>query len=76
MSKRVQPRTIQNPDDFVRFLNGPDFKCPVPAKIDHSKSGLVRISDPQCSLQTNEHLNFLQTLNFQNMGLFVGYLLL
>jgi hypothetical protein len=34
----------------VWFFNGPIFGCPVPAEIDHSKTGLVGFSDGHCKL--------------------------
>jgi hypothetical protein len=39
-------------DNFVWFFNGPVFGCPVPAKIDHLKSGLVRYLEVLCKILT------------------------
>jgi hypothetical protein len=32
----------------VRVSNGPAFKCPGPVENDHSKAGMVRLSDAYC----------------------------
>ena len=40
--------TYSSPDQFIRYSNGPVIRCPVPAKIDHSNTRLVRYSDPNC----------------------------
>jgi hypothetical protein len=37
-----------SPDQFVRYSNGV-VRCPVPTKIDHLNTRLVRYSDPHCS---------------------------
>jgi hypothetical protein len=34
---------------IIWFVNGPVLGRPVPAEIDHSKSGLVRYLDGHCS---------------------------
>jgi hypothetical protein len=36
----------------VWVSNGPAFKCPGPAEIDHSKAGMVRLSDVRILSQT------------------------
>jgi hypothetical protein len=35
-------------DQFVWYSNGLVIRCLFPAKIDHSKTGLARYSDPHC----------------------------
>jgi hypothetical protein len=36
-------------DQFVQYSNGPIIRSPVPAKIDHLNTGIVRYSDPTVS---------------------------
>jgi hypothetical protein len=37
--------TYSSADQFVRYLNGQVIRCAVPAKIDHSNTGLVLFSN-------------------------------